>query len=187
MMEIAKKHKVSLHKVVYWMEKYGINRRSNSEATYVKRNPNGNPFKITPLDSLEKTELLALAIGLFLGEGNKRDHFHIRFTNSDSKIIKVFLEFIRKICGVREQKIKAFINIFDDRVYEKCLNYWVGITRIPFTRFYKPTIRPRKIGTYKNKSKYGTITIIISNTKLLNQIKLWCHTYVSKYADMAQW
>lgn len=187
MSKIAKQQNISINKVVYWMKKYGIARRSYSEATYLQKNPKGDPFKIIPINSPEKTELLSLAIGLFLGEGNKRDKFHVRFTNSDSKIIKVFLSFIRKICGVKEQKIQAFINIFDDRIYEKSLDYWVRITEIPPFRFYKPTIRPRKIGTYKNKSKYGTITIVVSNTKLLNQIKLWCNTYVSKYAEVAQW
>lgn len=187
MPDIAKKNEISVHKVVYWMKKYGISRRSSSEATYQQKNPKGDPFKLVPINTLEKTELLVLGIGLFLGEGNKRDRFHVRFTNSDSKIIKVFLSFIRKICCVQEQKIQAFINIFDDRAYEECLNYWVKITEIPPIRFYKPTIRPRKIGTYKNKSKYGTITIVVSNTKLLNQIKLWCDTYIEKYAEVAQW
>lgn len=184
---IALQQKVSVHKVVYWMGKYKIPRRSRSDATYVQMNPLGDPFRINAIDSLEKTELFALGIGLFLGEGNKKDKFHVRFTNSDPRIIRIFLNFIRRICGVEEQKIKAFVNFFDDRLYQDCLDYWVKVTGISQAGFYKPTIRPRKIGTYKNKSKYGTITINVNNKKLLDQIKLWCNDYVNKFAEVAQW
>ena len=187
MNDIAILNNISIHKVVYWMEKYGIPRRSRSDATYTQRNPNGDPFRIIPIDSIEKAELFSLGIGLFLGEGNKRDNFQVRFANSDPNIIKIFLSFIRKICGVQEQKIKATLNIFDDRVYQACLKYWVEVTGISKNNFYKPTIRPRKIGTYKNKSRYGTITILVGNKKLLDLIKLWCKSYMNKYAEVAQW
>lgn len=149
MANIARQRKVSIHKVVYWMEKYKIPRRSRSEATYVQKNPLGDPFRITFINSVAKTELFALGIGLFLGEGNKKDKFH--------------------------------------RIYQDCLDYWVKVTGIPKLGFYKPTIRPRKIGTYKNKSKYGTITINVSNKKLLNQIKFWCDNYLNRFAEVAQW
>lgn len=41
MPEIAIKLQCSIHKVVYWMNKYGIKRRDRSEALYVKLNPKG--------------------------------------------------------------------------------------------------------------------------------------------------
>ena len=43
--EISDNQKVSYWIVRYWMSKYGIKRRSWSDATYVKRNPNGDPFR----------------------------------------------------------------------------------------------------------------------------------------------
>lgn len=181
MPDIATKENVSVHKVIYWMQKYKISRRSPSEATYTKHNPLGDPFKISALNTDDKKELFALSIGLFLGEGNKKDKYKIRFANSDPKIIQIFLNFLRKICCLKEYKIKAFLNIFDDLNYDECLKYWAGITKISKNDFYKPTIRPGKIGTYKNKSKYGTITISVSNKKLLDQIKLWCNNYLEKH------
>ena len=39
MAEVGKKLEVSEHKIVYWMKKHNLKRRSRSEATYVKRNP----------------------------------------------------------------------------------------------------------------------------------------------------
>jgi len=46
MTEIAKLLDCSVHKVVYWMEKYKLSRRSLSQAIYLKSNPQGDPFKI---------------------------------------------------------------------------------------------------------------------------------------------
>ena len=43
--EVADELGVSGRRVIYLMEKYGIKRRSISEATYCKRNPYGDPFK----------------------------------------------------------------------------------------------------------------------------------------------
>lgn len=81
MMDISKIHKVSLHKVTYWMEKYKISRRSRSDATYLKQNPTGDPFKISTINNRNNAELLALGIALYLGEGSKKQN-GIRLANS---------------------------------------------------------------------------------------------------------
>ncbi len=67
------------------------------------------------------------------------------------------------------------------------LDYWSKETGIPQTQFYTPVIRIRKTGSYKNKSKYGTITVVFDNKKLLDQIKKWSNDYLNKYAEVAQW
>jgi uncharacterized protein YjcR len=65
MAEIAKKIGCSINKIAYWMDKYKIKRRSNSEATYVKRNPNGDPFKIKNKLNLKEQRLQGLGIGIY--------------------------------------------------------------------------------------------------------------------------
>lgn len=187
MTDIAKKMSVSENQVVYWMNQYKIPRRDRSQASYLKSNPNGDPFIISLLDSNEKLALFSVGIGLFLGEGTKKTDHSVSFTNSDPKIIKLYLRFIREICGVKEFKIRAWLNIFDDSKLEKALTYWSNITNIQQERFYKTTVRRRKVGTYKNKNLYGTITILVGNKKLLHIINQWCSVFLSENADMAQW
>jgi hypothetical protein len=46
MAAIAGLHNCSVHKIEYWMKVYGIARRTRSDATYLKRNPHGDPFLI---------------------------------------------------------------------------------------------------------------------------------------------
>lgn len=181
MMEIGKEVGYSLSGVKYWMDKYSIPRRSRDEANYLKYNPQGDPFKIKRLNTKKDRELFNLGIGLFLGEGTKKNKFKVVLTNSDPKIIKLFLAFLKDICGVKEDKIKAALNVFDDINLQEALNFWQKETGIPQSRFVKTIVRKSKGGTYKNKSKYGTITIYVSNIKLKQLIDRYCEKTFVKF------
>lgn len=172
MAEIAEHLGVPYKTVVYWMSKHGIPRRTPSEATYVKRNPDGDPFKIKELKTKEDFELFALGVGLYAGEG-KKSGLYVGLGNTDSRVIKTFLAFLRKICQVDEAKISAELNIYDDVDLESAIKYWVEVTNIPKTRFSKSIVRKSRGGTYRNKSIYGTLTVKVCNTKLLAQILSW--------------
>jgi len=175
MMEIAEKTHLSYHQVVYWMKNYNISRRTRSEANYLKYNPIGDPFRIKKIKTKRDSKLFNLGIGLFLGEGTKKNKFSVILSNSDPKIIKLFLAFLTNICGIQRDKLKAALNVFDDVDLQEALNFWQKETKIPKERFTKSTIRKARDGTYKNKSKYGTITVYISNTKLKQFIDKCCN------------
>jgi len=175
MMEIAEKTHLSYHQVVYWMKNYNISRRTRSEANYLKYNPIGDPFRIKKIKTKRDSKLFNLGIGLFLGEGTKKNKFSVMLSNSDPKIIKLFLAFLTNICGIQRDKLKAALNVFDDVDLQEALNFWQKETKIPKERFTKSTIRKARDGTYKNKSKYGTITVYISNTKLKQFIDKCCN------------
>lgn len=163
-------------KVRYWMEKAGVKARSRSEATYFKRNPKGNPFKI--IDQLQNPNDLLLffvSIGLYLGEGTKRGNSTLALGNTDPNILKTFLKFLRTLCKVDESKIFAEMNIFDDVNANEAIKYWVQNVGLSKNQIRHITIRKCKGGTYKNKSKYGTLTIKVCNSKLKKIILDWCN------------
>jgi len=167
MSEIAKKLGVSVHKVVWWMDKYHIPRRSWSEATYVKRNPNGDPFKIKDKLTSKELELKGLGLGVFWGEGSKNNRNGIIIANSDYRLIKKFIEFLEKICGVKRDKLYFTLTTFNDANPEDSLKFWSSKLKVNLNRFGKPVIiPPQGKGTYKKKSKYGVLTVGCYNTKL---------------------
>ena len=174
MMEIAQEIGHSLSGVKYWMDKLNIPRRSRSEANYLKYNPAGDPFKIKKLKTRKDIELFNLGIGLFLGEGTKKTKHHVILTNTNPKILKLFLKFLKEICGVKNRKIKVALNIFDDVDLKEALSFWRKSLRISSSMFRTSIIRKSRGGTYKNKSKYGTLTIYVSNTKLKKLIDKYC-------------
>ena len=179
--EIAKILRCSEHKINYWLAKYKIKKRSISEAIYAKNNLYGDPFKIQKLKTRKDIELFNLGVGLFLGEGTKRSKSTLALANSDPKILKLFLKFLREICKINEEKIKAALNIFDDVDVNGATNFWRGVTEIPISRFGKTMIRKSRGGTYKNKSQYGTLTLYVSNTKLKTLMDEWCKNALNRY------
>lgn len=179
MQEIADVIGCSPNKVLYWMDKHGIERRNWSEATYSKLNPGGDPFKIRePRDDAER-ELFTLGVTLYVGEGTKKSS-SVRLANSDPKVIRAFLKFLRQTCGVQENKIKAWLNVFDDVDLNKALAYWRRETGLADSQFSKSTVRPSRGGNYTNKSEFGTLTIYVSNSRLADTIKGWCSTLLQR-------
>lgn len=63
--EIADKLGSSHNRVDYYMQKYGIARRSISEAVYIRRNPTGNPFTVKTHLSQKLRQLKSLGLGLY--------------------------------------------------------------------------------------------------------------------------
>ncbi len=179
MQEVADKTGWEYSQVRYWMARYKILRRSRSKAVYLKNNPQGDPFKIKKLSSKKDFELYNLGIGLFLGEGTKKNKFSVILANSNPNIVSLFLRFLRETCGAKEDKIRAWLNIFDDVDANETMRFWSEKTNIPMNRFNKTTIRKGKKGSYKNKSRYGTISVFITNIKLKELMDKWCEKALS--------
>lgn len=165
--EIAEKLNISLNKIVYWLKKYQVKKRSLSEAIYLKYYPYGDPFKIKKRLTPEEKQLLGLGIGIYWGEGNKASRSSIAVSNSDPKLIKKFVEFLIRICQINTKKLKFSLQIFNDANPEASLKYWCSRLQIPKNKFYKPmVIPPQGKGTYKRKSKYGICCVVFGNVKL---------------------
>jgi len=182
MTEIAEQLGCSVNKVAYWMNKYGIERRSVSQAIYRWHNRDGEPFHIHKPETDRERELFQLGVGLYIGEGMKRSRHRVSLSNTDPRVIRVFLRFLRGICGVSERRIWAWINIFDDVDLEEAQAYWEEVTGLPRSQFYQPVVRSRRGGTYLNTSDYGTITVGVSSTKLHSIVQKWCEDYLDKYS-----
>ncbi|MBI4743349.1 MAG: hypothetical protein HY776_00725 [Actinobacteria bacterium] len=167
MKEISEKTGISYHKVCYWMEKHNIPRRSRSVATYTKRNPNGDPFKIKRQLNKKEAELKGFGLGLFWGEGTKSDNRSVRLGNSDPKIIEKFMEFLVIICGVKLEKLRFSLQVFDDIDPREAEKFWAKELGIDRSQFTKTTVtKSRGKGTYKNKIKHGVLTLKYHNSKL---------------------
>jgi len=167
MADISKKLNCSIHKIQWWMEKYSLGRRNQSDATYAKRNPNGDPFKIKTDLSEEERELKGLGLGIFWGEGNKADKTSIKVGNTDSMLIKKFIEFLMVICGVCKEKLHYSLMIFNDSDPQTSAKFWASELGIDIKQLGKITvIPPQGKGTYKKKSDHGVLTVGCFNSKL---------------------
>ncbi len=113
---------------------------------------------------------------LYWGEGSKTSN-EVGFSNSNPEMIKVFLLFLRQICGVEERRIKPMIHMYTDQDKNFLEEFWAGATGIDKNNFYRTYVHEGKRGTYKNKSKYGTLGMGYADKKLLKLILDWIDEY----------
>lgn len=165
--QIAAKLGCSVNKVNYWLAKYSIPKRSISDAIYTKHNPNGDPFQVASIDTLEKARLSGMGLGLYWGEGTKANKYAVRLGNSDPKLIKMFMRFLIELYQVDKTHLRFGLQVFSDLSPEASLRYWIEELDVDKSQFYKIHITPSgSLGTYRQKSKHGVLTVYYHNKKL---------------------
>ena len=164
---ISKRVGCSTNKINYWLKKFSIEKRSISKAIYTLNNPSGDPFVFTPPVTAEEHTLYGLCIGLYWGEGSKRNKNSVRICNTDPDIILAFVKFLKRFYKINESKIRFGLQLFNDSNLKEATEFWTHYLGFSEDSFYKTIVsKVRGEGTYKNKSKYGVITLYYNNTKL---------------------
>lgn len=169
MADIARQLGCSENKVTYWLKGHLIQKRSISDALYTKHNPHGDPFTFKKPSSSAEWFLFGLGLGLYWGEGNKKNKMAVRLGNTDPALIKKFLEFLKTLYVVDDARVRFGLQIFNDMDPDRALAFWCKHLGVKRNKFGKTTVtEPRGKGSYGQKTKYGVLTIYVSNTKLRN-------------------
>jgi len=162
-----------------------LKRNKNQTVLALKRKKIIQESAQSEIKNISLENLFFIGIALYWAEGYKRPRFikgrevtnhSISLTNSDSKLIKIFLEFLRKICKVPERKIRANLRIFKHLNENEVLNYWIKETQISKENFSKTYLGISKSSLGKrpfNRLPYGVIQIRISDTNLFHRIIGW--------------
>lgn len=161
----------SPNKVDYWLARHNIKKRSISDAVYQRQNPKGDPFYFKKPKTKKEWFLFGLGVGLYWGEGNKKNTFAVRLGNTDPHLIKFFLKFLKEVYAVEDQKVKFGLQIFSDMNPNTAKKFWCDFLGVESRKFIKTVVTPKRgVGTYHEKTKYGVLTVYISNKKLRNLI-----------------
>lgn len=165
--EISLKLKCSEGKVNYWISKYNIPKRSISDAVYTRLNPNGDPFEVKKVESIEDALLVGIGLGLFWGEGNKKDFGTLRLGNSDPDLMRLFLYFLEKRYQIKKHRLRFGLQLFSDMNIRDAEKFWLDYLHITSNQLYKTVVSVSgKTGTYREKTKYGVLTLYFHNKKL---------------------
>ncbi len=176
--QIAKKFDRPASTIIYYLDKHKVERRSRSEAVtqwYITEFGK-KPFALKKNLSLKDKALKLAGVMLYWAEGAKGGG-SVKFANSDPFMVRLFLDFLREVCCIHEERLKLLIHMYPDQDEKKLKNFWSKTTGVPLSNFYKSYIHIGKVGTYKNKSLYGTIAVNYSDKKLLDTINCWIGEY----------
>lgn len=111
---------------------------------------------------MTKRDSLMLGLGLYWGEGYKRGSQEWGFTNSDSKIIRAALAWLRECYDIPTKRIIARLTINEryKNQTERLTKMWARETGIPFSQFGRPTFISGYNGSKLIESTYrGTLRI----------------------------
>lgn len=99
---------------------------------------------------------------LYLGEGGKhKSSRKLSLGNSDPKVIKFYLNLLRKCFSISEDKLRARVQCRADQNVEELEEYWHEVTGIPLSQFHKTQVDERTVGKKTKRKDYKGVCVII--------------------------
>lgn len=175
--EVAARLGVSFWHVYQLMQQHDISRRRGSEQNYATYKTKPQFVPVTSLSVIEE-QLRAVGAMLYRAEGAKTGHV-VDFTNSDPLLVKVFLAFLRRICGVAESRLRVLLYCYADQDVAKLMQFWSEMTGIPTEQFTKPFVRSLTPNLSRRKMAWGLVHIRYSDMRLLQLIDKWSEDYAA--------
>lgn len=131
----------------------------------------------TEILPLTKRDLWIAGLMLYAGEGRKAwdvSSQAIELTNSDPDILRVFINFLTKVCNVNRSNIKIRLFLYPDIDLKSAENFWSEELNIPLEQFQKSFVKQSYDVLFRNrKSKYGTAHAVLYNAELYRKILGW--------------
>ncbi len=173
--KIADRFNISFWKLYNFMNKHNISRRNRSETGYLVNSLKPR-FKIKYNLTIAEEKLKIAGIMLYWAEGTLKGN-SVDFVNSNPEMIKIFLKFLRQICGVSEERLRLYIYSYPHLNLEKIKKYWAEISEISLNQFTKPYIRKNNLNVSCRKLPYGLVHIRYNDKRLLKTIDSWINDY----------
>lgn len=119
------------------------------------------------IKKISKRDLLIGGIFLYMGEGSKTTKGTTALTNTNPKILKLFIDWLY-LHEVPKDKIKIQLHLYEDMDIEKQILFWVKTLGISKKQFRKPHIKSTNSNSlsYKNQQGQGTCTVLYENVKM---------------------
>lgn len=126
---------------------------------------------IKEFKKLKYHPLFIAGLIIYWGEGDRITKYNIRISNTDPAMIKLFIDFLIKICGVPKNRIKSSLLLYPDLDNIICKEYWSKKILIPKNCFNKSIFIT---GKHKTKRlQYGVCNIVFTNAYLKRKLLIW--------------
>jgi hypothetical protein len=176
-LKLSEKSKQLLQKNTMLAYKRGLAQANKRRTVEIeKQNSEAYNSGINCIRKISKNDLLLIGTALYWGEGTKtekRTSTTLALSNSDPKMISVFMMFIRQILKIPEEKIRAGIHLYPTTPIDKAKHFWTTVTKLPENRFYIVIQKNRPKPSKKpfNVLPFGTAVIKINNRIQFYKIK----------------
>ena len=168
---------VSLKQVYSSLRRQQVPRKSAREQNKILFDKKPLSYHFKENLSLSERELLIAAVMLYYGEGAKNG-VTVDLANSDEKIAKLFIKFLRQVCCVDEKRLRLYLYCFADQDQMMLINYWSSQLKVEKKQFTKPYVRST-LNRGARSMPHGVIHVRYSDKKLLEKILSLCSGLIS--------
>lgn len=125
---------------------------------------------------LKENPLFLTGIMLYWGEGERSQKSpHVKLTNSDPEMIRIFYKFLVEIAKIKKEKISAWLLLYPDLVDSVQKNFWSKAIGIPIEKFNKSIYIKGKHPS--RRLSYGVCSVQLSNRALKERLLKWLELY----------
>ena len=125
---------------------------------------------------LTKRELWLIGVALYWGEGHKEKQksAQAELSNSDPLLIKIFLEWLLKVCDIPKENIyfRIFLHETSKSRLKEVKKYWSSSTGFPIKYFQKISWKKNKINTKRTNvgnNYFGLLRVTVKKSASLNR------------------
>ena len=124
---------------------------------------------IDDVGRLSDRELLLVGAALYAGEGSKTPG-EVRFTNSDPRMIAVFVEWMRRCFAVETDDFRLRLYLHEGLDLDAANRFWSELTGIPVAHFRKPYRAVPDPSIRRTKHPMGCAGIGVTSTRLHRRV-----------------
>jgi hypothetical protein len=115
--------------------------------------------------------LFIAGIMLYCGEGDKVTKGHVKLTNTDMAMVKIYVNFLLSVCRIEKEKIRCSLLLYPDLDDEQCKKRWRENAGLDSIHFGKSTVIQ---GRHKTKRLQTGICIVsVSSNYFKEKILIW--------------
>ena len=172
--DIARRFSIPIRQVYRILDKRAITRRKINESNALRFLRTPTSFKAKRGFSGQDKLLWMAGIMLYWAEGAKRgDKYVLDLANSDPLMIRIYLRFLREICGIQEKRLRVYLYCFANQNVTDLISFWSRTTHIPSRQFTKPYIQKNFREEKKGRMAFGLVHIRYADKKLYALRERW--------------
>ena len=167
--------KYSIPKTTIWHHIHDIKLPENLKKEILSRQGGSTKRKLNRIFDAENEasnllrgkdrEFVVAVAMLYWAEGHKKSFV---FTNTDDKMLNLYIIFLKKILGINEENYRVLIRISDPIVPSSAIDYWSKTLKLPRSAF---KVNHDNIQN-RTKTEFGICRIMVVKSNYYHKIML---------------
>lgn len=186
--EIAVQLGVGMSAIYRFMRKHNLARRDFRTLNQLRFSRKPPSYHLKSRLSAIEEKLKIAGLFLYWAEGAKGGHT-VDFANSNVGMCKIFIQFLRQICGIDESRLRGYLYCHENQDPQDLIRFWSKTLELPRAQFTKPYVRRYEndrdgVNKRPERMPYGLVHIRYSDVKLLQQINNWIEDYKQQFGQV---